>query len=136
MSIDAEKVRDSIDRMINYCERIAFHMHRFGGRENLLEDWSYQDACVMILGQIGEEAKKIEPWLKSNSDYPWKEVIHFRDFEYHNYFDTDYNLIWGIISEDVPRLLDVLIELSEKLEVDMAFSIKSFSKKRLFSRHG
>jgi len=55
VSVDAEKIHDSLVRMKDYCERIAFHMHRFGGKTEFLEDWAYQDACVMILAQIGEE---------------------------------------------------------------------------------
>ena len=89
MSANSEKIRNGLERMKDYCERIAIHMHRFGGKEEFLEDWAYQDACVMILAQIGEEAKRIEPWLNSNSNYPWREVIRFRDFVYHNYSEAD-----------------------------------------------
>lgn len=71
MSADPERILDVLSRMKDYCERIAFHMHRFGGREEFLRDWAYQDACIMILAQIGEEAKRIEPWLIGISDYDW-----------------------------------------------------------------
>ena len=118
MSVDPEKIHDCLVRMKDYCERIAFHMHRFGGKKEFLEDWSYQDACVMILAQIGEEAKKIEPWLNSNSNYPWKDVIRFRDFAYHNYSSTNYKIIWGVISEDVPQLLNIITDLLNSLDND------------------
>ena len=118
MSVDLERVRGSLDRMMDYCDRIAFHMHRFGGKEEFLKDWSYQDACVMILAQIGEEAKRIESWLKSKNTYGWSDVIRFRDFAYHNYQSTDYSIVWEIISIDVPQLYNVLKELAASLETD------------------
>jgi uncharacterized protein with HEPN domain len=108
---DPERVRNTLESMIAYCERIAYHMHRFGGRNEFLKDWSYQDACVMILGQIGESAKTIEPWLVSHHGYNWSRVIRFRDFAYHNYSKTKYEMVWKMISEDVPELLDILKEL-------------------------
>lgn len=85
----------------------------------------------MILAQIGEEAKKIEPWLDSNSDYRWKDVIRFRDFAYHNYPATDYNIIWEIISEDVPKLLN---ELTDLLDGDTSLSMPKPKWKSLFGR--
>ena len=115
MSADSERICDTLVRMKGYCERIAFHMHRFGGREEFLEDWSYQDACVMSLAQIGEEAKRIEPWLMTNGgDYDWKAVIRFRDFAYHNYASTNYSVVWGIINDDIPELMSILTELTAR----------------------
>lgn len=113
MSVDLERARDGITRISGYCDRIAFHMHRFGGRKEFLKDWSYQDSCIMILAQIGEEAKKIEPWLTaSRPDYDWKSVIRFRDFAYHNYPSTNYEIVWEIISKDIPELMNILSEIT------------------------
>ncbi len=118
--VDPERVRNTLENMISYCERIAFHMHRFGGREEFLKDWSYQDACVMILGQIGESAKTIEPWLVAHYEYDWLMVIRFRDFAYHNYARTKYTMVWKMISEDVPELLIILERLIDVAESEMA----------------
>lgn len=117
--VDPERVRNTLEGMITYCERIAYHMHRFGGREEFMKDWSYQDACVMILGQIGESTKSIEPWLKAHRDYDWSLVIRFRDFAYHNYSKTKYGMVWKMISEDVPELLGILRELLPIAESEM-----------------
>ena len=70
-----------------------------------------------------EEAKKIESWLNSNSDYRWKDAIHFRDFAYHNYPSTDCNIIWEIISEDIPRLLNILTDMLCALDGDSSIGI-------------
>lgn len=116
---DPERVRNTLELMISYCERIAYHMHRFGGREEFLKDWAYQDACVMILGQIGESAKTIEPWLNAHSNHDWRLVIRFRDFAYHNYSKTKYAMVWKIISEDIPELLRILNGLMTVAESEM-----------------
>ena len=102
--------------MIDYCERIVTYRDRFGEKDAFLDDQAYQDACVMILGQIGEETKKIFVWLNSNSDYPWKDVVRFRDFIYHSYSRMDYNMIWGIIDKDIPAIKKELLDLHESLD--------------------
>lgn len=135
MSADPERILDALSRMKDYCERIAFHMHRFGGREEFLRDWAYQDACIMILAQIGEEAKRIEPWLIGISDYDWKGVIRFRDFAYHNYPNTNYSVVWRIISKDIPELMNVLEGLMEKFDSDRIVSSRNIKRGFLFGKH-
>ena len=112
---DLEAVGYTLSVIRNYCERIAIHMHRFGGRDEFLRDWAYQDSCIMVLGQIGEETKKILDWLQSNSGYNWKDVARFRDFIYHCYSRTNYDLVWKIIEDDVPDLIDEVDRLLKSI---------------------
>ena len=109
---DFDRTITSVERIIGYCERVISYRDRFGEKEMFLNDQAYQDACVMLLGQIGEEAKKIFVWLDSNANYPWKNVVRFRDFIYHSYSHMDYNMIWGIIDKDIPEVKDILVKLS------------------------
>lgn len=113
---DLDRTITSIERMIDYCERIVSYRERFGEKDDFLNDEAYQDACLMVLGQIGEEAKKIIVWLNSNSDYPWKDIVRFRDFLYHSYSHVDYNMIWGIIDKDITAIKKILIEISEMID--------------------
>lgn len=129
---DLERIRQTLETIRGYCERIALHMHRFGGKDEFLKDWAYQDACVMILGQIGEESKKISNWLTANSDYNWRDVIRFRDFIYHAYSRTEYNVVWEIISRDIPELLNATIELLDLLDSDGALMMARPKRKGLF----
>lgn len=110
-------------------------MHRFGGKDDFLKDWAYEDACVMVLGQIGEEAKTISNWLENNSKYDWGPVIHFRDFIYHNYSKTNYETIWYIISDDVPQVSRELSKLLNKFHPADEFITSKSAKKHWWKRH-
>ena len=113
---DLESIRYMLSLIQEYCERIENHVHRFGGREEFLKDWAYQDSCIMVLGQIGEESKRILDWLQSNSDYNWKDVVRFRDFIYHCYFRTNYEVVWKIIEDDIPDLKDSVTALIKLID--------------------
>ena len=50
---DLDRTITSIERMIEYCERIVSYRERFGEKDVFLIDETHQDACLMVLGQIG-----------------------------------------------------------------------------------
>ena len=115
---DEERFYGSIEKLLEYCDRIAIYMHRFGGKDAFLTDMAYQDACVMVLGQIGETCKTIEPQLRTRSDYDWSTVIRFRDFIYHNYSSTRYDIVWGIMVNDIPAVQKILMKIMAGYEQD------------------
>lgn len=112
---DLKRVRQTLCEIRDYCERIALHLHRINGKDGFLHDLMCQDACVMILGQIGEESKKIYEWLSVNSDYNWKDVIKFRDFIYHAYSQVNYNLVWSVLEKDLPKVMLETVTLIDTL---------------------
>ena len=64
-----------------------------------------QRACVNLLEIIGEAANHISKWMKT--DYPeieWREITDLRNLLIHEYFGIDTNIVWDIISNDLPTL--------------------------------
>jgi uncharacterized protein with HEPN domain len=58
---------------------------------------------------IGEVVKRIPDSVKSQyPDIPWRDIAGMRDKLIHDYFNTDVEIIWKAIQEDVP-LLQVMI---------------------------
>lgn len=50
-----------------------------------------------------------------NPQIPWRWVIVTRNFLIHGYLGIDYDILWSIVRDDAPDLLDKLTELKTKL---------------------
>ena len=54
---------------------------------------------------IGEAVKWIPDSVRSRySDIPWRDIAGMRDKMIHDYFNTDLEIIWKTVQEDVPQL--------------------------------
>ncbi|MDO5845873.1 MAG: DUF86 domain-containing protein [Methanocorpusculum sp.] len=54
---------------------------------------------------IGEAGKQISDELKTSCpDIPWRQVAGMRDRLTHGYFDINWELVWIVLHDDIPRL--------------------------------
>jgi uncharacterized protein with HEPN domain len=66
-------------------------------------------AVVRLLEIVGEASKNISEAVKEKySTVPWKQIAGTRDRLTHGYFDVDLDIIWQIVSSDLPPLIDSL----------------------------
>ena len=77
------------------------------------------DGVCMKLIFIGESIKNIDKISKGSifSKYPsipWKEIMKQRDLIAHHYFRIDADSIYATIKEDLPYLLDVLMQIKQE----------------------
>lgn len=76
------------------------------------------DGVCMKLIFIGESIKNIDKisngtLLSKYSSIPWKEIMKQRDLIAHHYFRIDADSIYTTIKEDLPYLLEVLMQISQ-----------------------
>jgi len=102
----------------DYCDILDILLERFGlDEETFLEDLAFQMSCTLALMQIGENVKKIESWLTSNSALiRWKQIRRFRDLVAHNYGKADPCMIWKMIVADYPVLKSEINRLISQVE--------------------
>jgi len=69
-------------------------------------------AEVRLIEIIGEAARHVPAEIRDK--YPeveWKEIIGSRDRMIHGYYRVDHDIVWSILSHDLP----ILIPLLEKI---------------------
>ena len=77
------------------------------------------NATVNLLIAIGEESKKISSALKSKYlEVNWKVLAKLRDKIAHNYRGIAPNIIWNIVSVDMPKLKSSIIEIIKYGDID------------------
>ena len=63
-------------------------------------------ALIRLLEVVGEAAKSVSSPLRERyPQIPWREIAGTRDRLIHGYFDIDMDIIWKIVSQDLPPLI-------------------------------
>jgi uncharacterized protein with HEPN domain len=63
-------------------------------------------ALVRLLEILGEAAKNVTPEVReANKQIPWKSIAGTRDRLIHGYFKVDLDVVWEIITVDLPPLI-------------------------------
>ena len=78
-------------------------------RKDFDKDEKLTLAVVRLLEILGEAAKKVsEQCQQQHPEIPWRQISGTRDRLIHGYFDIDVNIVWKIVSDDVPSLVKQL----------------------------
>ncbi len=75
------------------------------GKERFDNDELVRVYVVHNLQIIGEAAYKLSANLRSqHADVPWPKILGLRHILVHDYFRVDYEIVWGVVELDLPRL--------------------------------
>ncbi len=96
-----EDMIDFAEKAVTYCEGLD--------RTTFSTNTLVYDATLRNLELIGEAATRIPAVVREgNPDIPWRQVIATRNRLIHGYLGIDDDILWSIIRDDLPRLLDQL----------------------------
>ena len=66
---------------------------------------------------FGEAAKNVSPETREQSPHiPWRQITGTRDRLSHAYFDVDLDIIWDVVTTDLPALVPKLQQLLQTLQ--------------------
>ena len=72
----------------------------------------HQNAILKVLEIVGEAAARISDETKSaHPEIPWPNVIGLRNRIVHAYFGLDLKIVWKIVNESLPELVQKLEQL-------------------------
>lgn len=102
-----------IQKITGYCDRIEELIYRFGGTfEAFRADIAFQLSCGMCIIQIGELTTRLtEDFKETHSDIQWNQVKALRNLHAHDYESVDLEIVWEILTEDIPELKERLEKL-------------------------
>jgi uncharacterized protein with HEPN domain len=84
-------------------------------RADLDRDEKLTLAVTRLVEIIGEAAAQMtDAFQKKHKDIPWKEIIATRNRLIHGYFDIDLNILWNIVTSDLPQVAEKIKALLKK----------------------
>jgi uncharacterized protein with HEPN domain len=87
-------------------------------REDLDHDEMLTLAVVRLIEILGEAAKNVSDSTKMRSpDIPWRQMSGTRDRLIHAYFEVNLDIVWGIVTQDLPPMIPKLEALIKDIQV-------------------
>jgi len=94
-----EDIQISCEKILRYVQGLTL--------EQFIEDEKSYDAVVRNLEVIGEAVKSIPDETRQKyADVEWRKIGGLRDVVIHEYFGIDNEILWDVIQNRVPELLD------------------------------
>ena len=91
-------------KLIAYCDGYTY--------DSFQKDTKLVEACVFNLSQMGELCHIADTeFTRSTPEIPWAAMYGLRNRIVHDYDGVNLQLVWEIISGDIPELQEILQEM-------------------------
>lgn len=111
MKDDRERLRHILDA-IAMIEKYSREGEAAFRRSDLIQNWMVRHIQV-----IGEAARALSPELRRrHPKIPWADIIGMRHILVHDYFDIDLNLVWLVVSHDLPSFQQEIQAILKQIE--------------------
>jgi uncharacterized protein with HEPN domain len=102
------KINVSLRHMLDHALEVVA-MTQGKTRADLDEDRQLNLSLVRLLEIVGEAATRIPKEDQSRyADISWPEIISLRNRLIHGYDTVDFDILWQIVNQDLPRLVESL----------------------------
>ena len=86
------------------------------GKTAFLKSHLHQDAVLRNLHTITETTQRLSEDLKaSNPDVEWATLAAFRNVLVHDYLGIDIELVWTVVSQDIPEFKGQVSKILKKI---------------------
>ena len=98
------------------CAEKVINYTKGSDQERFEADGKVYDATVRNLELIGEAAISIPEHIRTTSpEIPWRQIVATRNRLIHGYLGIDNDILWSIIRDDIPPLVDQLQEFRRRI---------------------
>jgi uncharacterized protein with HEPN domain len=104
-----------LDDMIAFAVKVLDYTEGYD-QERFEVDGKVYDATIRNLELIGEAATSIPDHVRSATpEIPWRQIVATRNRLIHGYLGIDNDILWSIIRDDIPPLLQQLIGFRRRI---------------------
>jgi len=104
-----------IKDIIEYMERAEEYLRGLTF-EQFLKDRKTCDAVVRCIEIIGEATKNVPDEIRKRyPSIPWRDMAGMRDKCIHGYFTVDFEAVWLVVKEEIPKLKPLIKEVLKGL---------------------
>lgn len=101
-------IQEACKRILEYTIGINY--------ETFESNTQIHDAVIRNIEVLGEAAKLVSEKDRGRfPQIPWREMAGTRDRLIHDYFGVNLDIIWGIIQEDLPAVLEKTDEILREI---------------------
>ena len=102
-------ILDEINFLMRETENINF--------EEFIKNEILKRACSRSFEIIGEAVKNLPPDFKKRyKQTDWKKIAGLRDKLIHGYFGVNWDIVWDVIKNQIPKLKDQVENILDKVE--------------------
>jgi uncharacterized protein with HEPN domain len=113
------RLPDHLERMLAAAQQALSYVDGFG-KPDFIEDKRTQQAVVLNLILIGEEATKVlvayPDFAHANAHIPWRSMKGMRNRIAHGYFEINLDTVWDTVQQALPALVDQLQILQKNVD--------------------
>jgi uncharacterized protein with HEPN domain len=81
-------------------------------RSDYDKDENLRLALAHLIQIIGEAARQVSLGTRQDHpEVPWSEIIGMRHKVVHDYLDVDEDIVWGVVTADLPALVVALEQI-------------------------
>ena len=97
LSLYIKDIIEAIEKIKDFTDGMNF--------EEFLQDDKTASAVLRKIEIVGEATKQLQKDVLSRfPEIPWSSMAKMRDKIIHFYHKVDYEIVWKVISEDLPKL--------------------------------
>lgn len=99
----------AIDNIEDFVKGLSF--------EEFCKSEKTQSAFVWQIQIIGEAVKNIPKDIRDRyKEVPWKYMARMRDKIAHFYFGIDYEIVWGVVKNNLPEIKPLLKKVYQEID--------------------
>jgi uncharacterized protein with HEPN domain len=99
-----EDILESSNAILNYVKGLSF--------DDFCVDRKTYSAVIREFEIIGEAVGQLpESSKERHQEVEWRDIKDFRNLLSHEYFGIDLEIVWRIIEDDLPVLMNVVREI-------------------------
>jgi len=101
-----------LGHMLDVTEKILDKVKGLS-RDRYDADENLRLALAHLVQTLGESARRVSlAFQKLHPEIPWSAIIGMRHKVVHDYLHVDFDIVWGVATQDLPSLINDLRKLA------------------------